>query len=64
MFNYITLLAHDQNVIFRKLTEVPSITSGSKLITVIELIENYLSDNNPNERSNAGYSIRFNTNTN
>jgi hypothetical protein len=23
------------------------------------LIKNYLSDNNPNERSNAGYSIRY-----
>jgi hypothetical protein len=57
-------LARNQNVIFKKLNEVSAITSGSKLITVSDLIKNYLSDNNPKERSNAGYSIRFDTKTN
>jgi hypothetical protein len=52
------LLGHNQNVIFKKLKELPAITE-SKHIMVSDLIKNYLSDNTPKERSNAGYSIRY-----
>jgi hypothetical protein len=57
------ILAHNQNVIFKKLNEVPAITE-SKLISVSELIKNYLSISDPKQRSVAGYSITFDTKIN
>jgi hypothetical protein len=51
------LLTSNQGKIYQKLKELPAITSGSKPIMVSGLIKNYLSDQN--ERSNAGYSIRY-----
>jgi hypothetical protein len=51
------ILAQNQGKIYQKLKELPTITE-SKFINVSELIKNYLSDQN--ERSNAGFSIRYN----
>jgi hypothetical protein len=53
-----TILAQNQGKIYQKLKELPAITE-SKHIMVSDLIKNYLSDNNPKERSNAGYSIKY-----
>jgi hypothetical protein len=52
-----TILAHNQGKIFQKLKELPA-----KFITENELIKRYLND--PKGKSNAGYSIRFDTKTN
>ena len=52
------LLVSNQGKIYEKLKQnLPAIT-GSKSLTVSRLIQNYLSDTSI-ERSNAGYSIRF-----
>ena len=50
------LLASNQGKIYQKLKQLPAITE-SKHVMVSDLIKNYLSDNT--ERSNAGYSIRY-----
>jgi hypothetical protein len=56
-------LTSNQGKIYQKIAQIPAIT-GPKQIQVSQLIQKYLSDNNPKERSNAIYSIRYNTESN
>jgi hypothetical protein len=54
-------LTHNQGKIYQKLNQIPALT-GPKPLLVSKLIQSYLSDTD--DRSKAGYSIRFDTNTN
>ena len=56
------LIATNQTKIYQKLRQIPAI-AGPTTIKVSSLIKNYLSDNSK-ERSMAGYSIRYNNQTN
>jgi hypothetical protein len=56
------LIATNQTKIYQKLRQIPAIT-GPTTIKVSSLIKNYLSDNSK-DRSMAGYSIRYNNQTN
>jgi len=54
-------LTSNQGKIYKKITQLPSIT-GPKPVTVSKLIQSYLSDTE--DRSNGGYSIRYNSTSN